>query len=341
MIAAVYKGPGIMDIEEVKTPEVEDPEDILIQVKFSLICGTDIKTFCRGHHAFTPPVILGHEFAGEVVATGEKVKVCAPGDLVTLPPFINCGNCFYCQKGLFELCPNRILLSNGSFAEYIKVSQSYAAAGLVKLPPDAKLEEAAMTEPLACVINAIEDCDLCLGDNVLIVGAGPMGLLNVLVAQMKGAGQIVVSEPVAYRRAIAGQLGALTVNPTEQDLAAVVQETTEGKGFDVLIIAVASTKVTEAVLNFARPGGRIMLFGGFPSSSTLTLDPNLIHYGQVALLGSSGFTTGQFKQAADIIIRKKIDVGQLITHRFPLLDIKKAFTLALEQQGLKVCIACG
>src|SRR5690554_6884048 len=156
-----------MEIEEVKTPEIENPEDILIRIKRSLICGTDIKTFRRGHHAFIPPVILGHEFAGEVVATGEKVKVCTAGDQVTLPPFLNCGDCYSCQRGLFELCPNRTLLSNGSFAEYIKVSQPYAAAGMVKLAPDANLEEAALSEPLACVINAVEDCDICLGENVL------------------------------------------------------------------------------------------------------------------------------------------------------------------------------
>lgn len=340
MIAAVYRGPGLMEIEEVKTPEIEDPEDILIRIKCSLICGTDIKTFRRGHHAFIPPVILGHEFAGEVVATGEKVKVCTAGDLVTLPPFLNCGDCYICQRGLFELCPNRTLLSNGSFAEYIKVSQPYAAAGMVKLPPDANLEEAALSEPLACVINAVEDCDICLGDNVLVVGAGPMGLLNVLVSQLKGAGRVIVSEPVAHRREIAEKLGALAVDPTKQDLNEVVREVTEGRGVDALIIAVANTVVAESVLSLARPGGRVMLFGGFPGSSTLTLDPNLIHYKQVALLGSSGFTTRQFKQAAEIIMQKKINIGQMITHRFPLSEIKKAFALAMECEGLKICITC-
>lgn len=340
LIAAVYKGPGILDLEEVKTPEIESADDILIRVKCSVICGTDIKTFRRGHHAFIPPVILGHEFSGEVVAIGDDVKTCKIGDQVTVPPFINCGDCFYCQKGLFELCKNRTLLSNGSFAEYIKISQAYAEAGLVKLPADINLEEAALAEPLACVINAVEDCDLSLGDNVLVIGAGPMGLLNVLVSQLKGAGHVIVSEPVAERRKAAQQLGTLAVDPTTQDLSSIVQETTKGKGVDILIIAIANTKVVESVLSLVRPGGKVMLFGGFPGSSTLTLDPNLIHYRQVALLGSSGFTTRQFKQAADLIMQRRINVGQLITHRFPLLEIKQAFDLAINHGGLKICIAC-
>lgn len=341
MIAAVYRGPGMMDIEEVETPRIEDPEDILIRIKYSLICGTDIKTFRRGHHAFIPPVILGHEFSGEVAEVGDKVEILTPGDLVTLPPFLNCGNCFYCQKGLFELCSNRHLLSNGSFAEYIKVSQPYAAAGLVKLPRGVNLEEAAMAEPLACVINAIEDCDIQLGDTVLVVGAGPMGLLNILVSQLKGAGQVIASEPVAYRREIARQLGALVVDPAKENLTEVVYKATRGRGVEALVIAIASTEIAESVLDLSRPGGKVMLFGGFPGSATLTLDPNLIHYRQIALIGSSGFTTRQFKQASSIILNRKINVGQLITHRFPLLEIKKAFAHAMECEGLKVCLICG
>jgi len=208
----------------------------------------------------------------------------------------------------------------------------------VKIPKNVDLEEAALTEPLACVINGIEDCNINLGDKVLIVGSGPMGILNLIVAQLRGASQIIVSEPIKERRKVASQLGAMVVNPTEDDLSSYISKITEGKGVDKLIVAIGNAKIAESVLNLVRLGGRIMFFGGFPKSSSLTLNPNLIHYRQVSLWGSSGFTPQQFKQAAELIKERKVNLQKLITHHFPLSEIKKAFDLAISHQGLKIFI---
>ncbi|MDI3547805.1 MAG: L-iditol 2-dehydrogenase [Halanaerobiales bacterium] len=339
MKAAVYRGPGKLKIEEVKAPIIEKDDEILVKVKVSAICGTDIKTYLHGHHAFKPPVILGHEFAGEVVEVGKDVEICDVGDNVTVAPFINCGRCLFCRKGVPELCEKRYFPSNGSFAEFVKISQSYAELGIAAIPEDIDLQEAALTEPLACVINAIDDCKIQLSDKVMIIGAGPMGLLNLMVAQLRGASQIIVSELVAERRKVASDLGATVIDPTKDDLSSFISELTDGAGVDELIIAVANTETAESVLNFVRPGGKIMFFGGFPSSSSLTLDPNLMHYRQVSLLGSSGFTPQQFKQAAELINHGKINVSKLITHSFPLQEIKDAFDLSIAHQGLKIVVS--
>jgi len=336
--AAVYRGPGKLKLEDIANPIIEKDDEILIRVKISIICGTDIKTYLRGHPQIKPPTVLGHEFAGEVIEIGNKVNICKIGDKVAIAPFVNCGECFFCQKGLFELCKNRSFPSNGSFTEYVKISQSFGLKGLVKFPENIDLEEAALTEPLACVVNSIENCDIGLGDKVLIVGAGPMGLLNLLIVQLKGASQIIISETMEERREIASKLGALTVNPLKNNLSSFVHQYTEGRGADEVIVAVGNSKIAEAVIGLARPGGRVILFGGFPGSSSLTFDPNLVHYDQISIIGGSGFSPQQFKQAAELIKHCKINLKQIITHRFTLNEIGKAFDLSIAQKGLKIAI---
>jgi len=339
MKAAVYKGPGILDIEEVKTPVIEKENEILVKVSISAICGTDIKTYLRGHRAFKPPVILGHEFAGEVAEIGDEVTTCKVGDKVTVAPFIECGRCFYCQNNVAELCKNRIFPSNGAFTEYVKIDDSYAKTGMVKIPDNVDMQAASLTEPLACVINAIEDCQIKLGDRVLVVGAGPMGLLNVLVSKLQGAAEVLVSEPVKERREQAQKVGALTIDPTTEDIASRVKELTDGLGVDVLIAAVANTEIVKGVLELVRSGGKIMFFGGFPGSSTLEFDPNLVHYRQVSILGSSGYTSGQFRQAANLIATRRINLEELITHSFDFDQILDAFEVSVAHQGLKITLS--
>jgi len=336
--AAVYRGPGKLKLEDFPNPIIEKDDEILIRIKVSIICGTDIKTFLRGHPQIKPPTVLGHEFAGEVIEIGSKVNICKIGDKVSVAPFVNCGECFFCQKGIFELCKNRTFPSNGSFTEYVKISQSFGLKGLVKFPENIDLKEAALTEPLACVINSIEDSNISLGDKVLIVGAGPMGLLNLLITQLKGTSQIIVSEPMDERRKIASKLGALTVNPLKDDLSSFVHQHTEGRGADEVIVAAGNPKIAESVIGLARPGGRVILFGGFPKSSSLTFDPNLVHYNQISIVGGSGFTPQQFKQAAELIKHNKINLNQIITHSFSLNEIDKAFDLSIAQKGLKIAI---
>lgn len=338
MKTAVYYGPGKMEIEDWPIPDVGD-YDILIKTKVSLVCGTDVKTFKRGHPLFKPPTVLGHEFSGEVVAVGPKVSAAKPGDRVAVAPFISDGSCFYCDRGLGELCLSKSYLSNGSFSEYIKIDDEYATRGLVKLLPDVSWEAGAMIEPLACVVNAMLDLHLADGDTVAVVGAGPMGLLNALVARSMAKTQVVEVEMDLGRRSNASSLGFETIDPCADNPSQAIQDMTEGRGADKVILAAGSVKAVADAMALARPGGEVMLFGGFSQSETASIDPNLIHYKQVKLLGSSGFTPENFMYAGELVNNHVFDIAEVITHKFCLDDICKALDVASRTESLKVEIS--
>lgn len=298
-----------------------------------------MKTFKRGHPLFKPPTVLGHEFAGEVVTVGSKVSAVKPGDRVTVAPFISDGSCFYCDRGLGELCPSKSYLSNGSFSEYIKIDDEYAKRGLVKLLPDVSWEAGAMTEPLACVVNAMLDLHLADGDTVAVVGAGPMGLLNALVARSMAETHVVVVEMDPGRRSNVSSLGFEAIDPHSQNSSQAIRDITEGLGADKVILAAGSVNAVADAMALARPGAEVMLFGGFPQSEAASIDPNLIHYKQVKLLGSSGFTPENFMYAGELINSHAFDIAGVITHKFCLDDICKALDVASSVESLKVEIS--
>ncbi|WP_324669098.1 alcohol dehydrogenase catalytic domain-containing protein [Geochorda subterranea] len=335
MKAAVYGGPGKLDLMDVPRPQVAAHE-ILVRVRVALICGTDVKTFLRGHHSFKPGDILGHEFTGVVEEVGRDVTVCKPGDRVTVAPYVNCGYCFYCRQGLADLCVDKSYVSNGAFAEYVKLTEFHARKGLYVLPPATSLVRGAFTEPLACVLNGVGDTGIEPADVVLIMGAGPMGLLHLLVARLRGATRLVVSEPQAHRRAMASSFGAHAIHPEE--VYEVIMAYTEGRGADRVIVANAVPELVAAAMQLVRPGGRVTLFGGFAPGTTVSIDPNRIHYGRVVLVGESGFAPIHFHRAADLLAtgHDALPVERLVTHRFTLDDIGQAFEVAASQQAVKV-----
>lgn len=337
MKVAVYYGPGRIEVEEWPVPRVGD-HDILVKVRVTVVCGTDVKTFRRGHPLFRPPVVLGHEFAGEVVETGKEVREAKVGERVTIAPFISDDTCFYCRAGFKELCPSKRYLSNGTFGEYVKIDDDYAKTGLVRLAPDVSWEEGALTEPIACVVNAITDLVIRPGDTVAVVGAGPMGLLNALVARSRGAERVVVLEINERRRQVAAALGFATVDPHAEDGAAAVKALTEGRGADEVILAVGSSALIPGAMSLARPGGRVMLFGGFPQIEEAKIDPNLIHYQQITLLGSSGFTPDDFAEAGRLTNTRAFDLRSLVTHRYRIDEIREALAVAGSPDSLKVAI---
>lgn len=335
MKAAVYKGPRQLAVEELPIPEV-GPYDILIKVKICLICGTDVKTYLQGHPAFKPGDVLGHEFTGVVAEVGRNVRVCHPGDLVTVAPYVNCGSCFYCLEGLPDLCAHRLFPSNGAFAEYVKISDDFASKGLQILKAGNSIVRGAFAEPIACVINSLENVKIRCGDVVVIIGAGPMGLLHVIVTRLHGAKEVIVSEPNLQRRELAKTLGAIAVRPEEVER--VVRERTNGRGADRVILAYGNAELVQSALRLARPGARVALFGGFPPGATATIDPNIIHYKRVTLIGQSGFSPAQFSRAVALLETGFLPVEQLITHRFPLDQIEEAFGAVISQAAIKVQI---
>lgn len=336
MKAAVYYGPMDMRWEEVETPACGAGE-LLVKIEASGVCGTDVKTYKRGHPMFKPPVILGHEFAGVVVAVGPDVRGYSEGDRVIAAPYVPCGRCPMCRIGEFELCENKWKLG-GAFAEYVKIGKEVAEKGMFRIPDTLSYTEAALAEPLACCLNAMDDCGLRRGDVVLIAGAGPMGLINLAVAKASGASKVLVAELNGDRRRIAEEMGAVGIDPGSGDVRGKVLEATGGKGADVLIVAIGLTEVAEQYMTLVRKGGTINLFGGFPSGSKLSVDPNLLHYDQVKLTGSFGFTPYYVENALKLIAEGRIDIKRIITHRMKLADVKEAIELVLRQQALKVIL---
>lgn len=341
VMANIYYGPGDLRFKRVPTPRV-NPGDVLIKVKFSSVCASDVRVF-KGEKKAEPGTILGHELAGEVSAVGDGVKEFSVGNRVTVYPVVFCGSCFYCRIGHQNMCVNRKTFGydyNGAFAEYVLVPSRLVRLGnVVKVPDELSLEEAAFTEPLGCSINGVDILNLKIGESLLIIGAGPMGLMLLTVAKCSGASKIIVSEMHKGRRELAEKLGAnIVVNPVEEDLVDRIMAETDGLGVDTAILSIGSPKAAAEALKAVRKEGRINFFAGFPAGSQLTIDPDIIHYKMLHVTASQNAPLTVFKRALEMMAEKRIDLKPLITGRFPLRDVKSAIERRIRLEDLKQLI---
>jgi L-iditol 2-dehydrogenase len=346
MRAAVFLGPNAMELRDVPRPEA-GPGEVLIKVGACAVCGTDIRIHSGGKtRGVYPPRVLGHEIAGEVVALGEgadqftDVKV---GQRVATPPGIPCLACRFCNTGNENLCQRRQGMGyryDGGFAEYMLMPAVGVQRGLLIPIPDSLTDaEAALAEPLACVVNGQRKSQVKLGDVVVITGAGPIGLMHLQLSRLAGARKVIVSEPSAPRRRLAAELGAThTVDPTEQSLADTVQAETDGAGADVVIAAIGVPKLVNELLTIARPGGRVNLFAGYSGEGEATISANLIHYGELVLTGTSACTREDFRQSLNLLTGGQFKAAPLISHRFPLDQIDTAFATTRSGAGLRVVV---
>lgn len=336
MLGAVYYGPKDIRIEDMPDPVVGD-EDIVVKVEMAGVCGTDVKTYLRGHPMFKPPCVLGHEFVGEVVTAGPRVQEISEGSRVVVAPYVPCGSCYFCHRDEMELCQNKDGLG-GVFAQYVRVPKNLMEKGLIEIPRKVKSEDAVLAEPLACCLNALEDCDLRPGDIALIMGGGPMGQLLLQSALLCGVSKVIVSEPQKERRELAGELGAITVDPESQDLGQFIKEETRGTGAATVLIALGIPELIPSALHYACPGGTVNIFGGLPKGSQINIDPNIIHYQQVRLVGSFGFAPRHFAAAVELLINGRINSGKIISHSFPLERIQELLELCAKQEVLKAVV---
>lgn len=340
MKAAVYYGPKDVRIEEVEVPKVEQ-EGLLVKVHACGVCGTDVKTVLRGHPLIKPPTVLGHEITGEIIETGTDVTDHRVGERVVVAPYVPDSTCYYCLRGQYTLCTG---LYNekpmpGGFAEFISVPPNIAKRGTLEIPKHISYEEAATTEPLACCLHGIEECNIGVDDSLAIVGDGPIGLMHLQLARAKGAQKTILSGQLGERLKLAKELGAdVTINETTEDPVKRVMDETENRGADVVIVAVGSVAAAEQGLRLARKGGIINLFGGFPDQSELKLDPNLLHYSEVTVTGTFGFSHITFAMALQLISTRKVDVNKLITHRFKLDELLEAIDVSAYRKGLKALV---
>lgn len=340
MKAVVYHGPGDLRIENVNDPVLNEG-DALLKVLYSGLCGTDVKTYRRGHHMFTPPCILGHEVVGRIEAIEGRLARpdIAVGDLVAVAPYVPCYSCAHCRNDREELCTNKDGIE-GAFAEWIKIPAGVVSKGTFHVPSTEGLKLACLSEPLACCVNAVQDSRVGLGDVVMIIGAGPMGQLMLELCKSVGASKALVSELNDFRRNKAAEKEAVVLNPAGEgvDVSAWVKEQTGGVGADVVFVCVGSTDAVEAAFGCVRKGGTVNLFGGLPGGSRITVDPHILHYDEVILTGSFGFTPLQFHTALTILAGGAIDAGSIITHQFDLDQAVEAFDMASSGKALKILL---
>ena len=339
MKAAVYYDTDDIRCEEFPRPQIGKGE-MLVRVRSCGLCGTDISKIVE--KTVVPPAVLGHEVAGEVVEVGEGIKKFRPGDRVFVAHHVPCFTCHYCRHGNHSLCQQfrATNIDPGGFAEYIRVPVPQVENTVLSLPEDLSYEEASLIESTACCLRAIKRGPFQPGDTVVIVGVGPMGLLNLQLALLLGAGRVIALDLVDERLAAAGKLGAKPgLNPEREDSLQAVRQLTEGRGADVAIVAVGNTAAITQAMKLVRGGGTVILFAGCPPLSLLSLDPNVIYHSEVNLRGSYSSTPEEQRIALELMKTGKLKVKELISHRFTLERLGEAVTLARATRGvLKIII---
>ena len=345
MQAAVYHGPNDIRVEEVPIPKIGSDE-ILLKVLNANICGTDLRIL-HGHHRKYPEGtvrIPGHEVAGEIAEVGADVKKYQLGDRVFVAPNMGDGDSRETISGNNNLDPNFRALGinlDGAFAEYMRIPAGAVYQGnVMHISPDEDPAVAALIEPLACVLRGQNAVNVHSGDFVVVMGAGPIGVMHMMLAKARGALRVLVSEPIEKRRVQALELGAdLVVDPITEDLAVIVQEASGGRGADVIIVAAPSKVAQESALQIAAMGGRINLFGGLPKDDPfIHFDSNIVHYKELVVTGTTACSTHDCLQAADLVNSGRIELTKLVTSRFQLAEAGAAFAAAEDGTNLRVSL---
>jgi L-iditol 2-dehydrogenase len=337
-----FYAPGDIRIEDAPEPS-PGPGELKLRVRNCSTCGTDVKISKFGHHHIVPPRVMGHEIAGEIVALGDGVTGWSAGDRVQVIAAIPCGTCPDCRRGWMTICPNQESIGyhyDGGFAEYLIVpAKVLAVDGVHPIPAGVGFAEASLTEPLACVLNGQELARVGDGDDVVVMGAGPIGCLHVLLARARGAARVFLVEVNAGRLAEAAAL----VKPDEAlagtDVVPDVRELTGGRGPDVVITAAAAGAAQEQALAMAARRGRISFFGGLPKDHPIiACDSNLVHYRELTIVGANGSSPAHNAAALDLIASGRVRVDELITHRLPLESTLDALDLVARGAAVKVTI---
>jgi L-iditol 2-dehydrogenase len=299
--AAILYGQEQVRVEDV-APAPLEPGGVRVQIEAALTCGTDLKVFKRGYHAkmIVPPAVFGHELAGVICETHPETKGWKIGERVAAANSAPCGNCFFCKNDQENLCDDLLFL-NGAYAETIAVPARIVQKNLLRLKPATAFRDAALVEPLACVVRGVEDASMRAGQNVLVIGAGPIGLMFVALAQNLGCAVTSAGRGEVRLRA-ALKLGAARVIDLSGTAGLVSAVKTESpNGFDVVIEAVGKPEVWEAATRCVRKGGTVNFFGGCPSGTAVSLDTGLLHYTSLRLLASFHHTPRTIRRALELI----------------------------------------
>lgn len=341
MLAAVLYGKEQLRVEPVAVPRA-GPKDILVKVRVALTCGTDLKVFRRGYHArmIQPPAVLGHELSGDVVEVGSEVTRFRPGQRVVAANSAPCGMCFFCRRDKENLCED-LLFNNGAYAEYVRIPGPIVDCNTHELPEDLGYREAAMVEPLACVLRGLDESNVRPGDTLTVIGLGPIGLMFVRMAKLMGARVIAIGRRRAQLER-AEQMGAaeLVLSPRAALPVEEVKGLTDGRrGSDVVIEAVGSPHTWRAAVAIVRSGGTVNFFGGCPNSSQVCLDTSRIHYSEITLKSSFHHTPRHVRRALEVICEDRIHAGRFVINEAPLSGLLEVFRHMMSHNGhLKTAI---
>ncbi len=343
MLAAVYHGANDLRVETYPIPTIS-ADELLLKVVNSSICGTDLRILHGGHRMYPGGTVRipGHEVVGDVVEVGANVMGIVAGQRVFVAPNMGCGHCRQCISGNNNLCANYVAFGitlDGAFAEYMRVPAAAILQGnLFVLDDGVDPAVAALTEPFACVLRGQNAVNVHAGDVVVVVGAGPIGLMHVQLARLRGAVRVIVSEMIPERRDQALNFGA-DAAVTPDQLADAVSAASHGDGADVVIVAAPAHPAQEAALGIAAIGGRINFFGGLPKDRpTITLDSNVVHYKELIVTGTTACSTQDCRQAATLVNSGRIDLAPFISARYPLAEAVRAFGVAEDRKSLKVVL---
>lgn len=337
MKASRFLGNKTFAVTDLPTPHA-GPGELVLRNQVCGVCGTDVHIYHGepGSADVNPPVVLGHEYSGEVVEVGEGVTGFAVGDHVTVDPNIYCGHCAYCQNGKKQLCPSMEAIGvtrDGGFAQYSLIP----AAQAFKLEPTVPWEAAAMAEPLACCLHGIDLAGIQVGDKVCVVGGGAIGLLMVQLAKLSGASQIVLSEPNEKRRQVGLQLGAnAAIDPTRPDAQEAFAQVLGG-GANVVIECVGNVPAVKSAFQFAGKGATVLLFSVPKVDATFDLPLFDVYKKELTIKGSF-VNPDTHARAVALINSGKVDFDPIITHRFTLDQLPEAIAMQMSDASIKVVV---
>ena len=343
MRAVILAGPNDFKAGQIETPRIGDG-DLLLQIKKAAICGTDIRILeGKKTKDVRYPSVIGHEMCGVIKEVGKNVKGFAVGDKVAIANVIPCHSCKSCLTGRENACLNRKAIGyefDGAFAEYVLIPQIALESGnVVKLPEQVSFAEGALIEPLACCIRGLENAGTGINDIVLIVGAGPIGLMHLQLSKIAGARKVIISEPILSRREKAAKLGAdLVVDPTTENLQQIVMQETDGLGVDVIVVAIGVPQIVNSTIKLCRKGGTVNLFAGFAGTGECTIEVNTIHYGEINVNGSTAYKRQDYLDAAQMVINRKVNLEELVTHTYKIEEFQEAYEMAKSGDGLKIIV---
>ena len=334
MMAAVLYGKEQLHIEPVAVPEI-DKGDVLVRVRTALTCGTDVKVFRRGYHArmIVPPALFGHELAGDIVAVGENVRGWYVGQRVVAANSAPCTHCYFCRRGLENICDD-LLFNNGAYAEFIRIPSRIVERNMYELPSGVDYQDAALVEPLACVLHGLEETNIQAGDTVAVLGLGPIGSMFVRMAKVLGARVIAIGRRQSQldRAARMGaDEGMLAVDGV--DIVPRVKSLTNGRGVDIAIEAVGQPDAWQTAVRLLRRGGTVNFFGGCPTGTNINLDTNLLHYSELTCKASFHHTPKHIRKALDLVAVGQITSENFVNRVEPLSNLLEVMRHLMSHNG--------